>query len=202
MALSYGQIKFVLIFCLGGACSSPRSSAMKVYRAFYGAPGIMVRFHIRYAVILLYWRCNHLIPHPFPEVEISSDWDWVLLELYGNLPNNIVIPIKWNFTVQPIVGTLGNPDFVSALLGMARSRLSGGYWKIAVLAPSLDCCTLILFEVYIIRLMWLNAGLMIVAVGFAILVVAKYLELEEVGGVHFGLLWHRNWDLYPYFLGY
>ena len=43
--------------------------------------------------------------------------------LYGLVQNAGVDPIKWNNSYDPIVGTLGNPNFTSALLGMGATAV-------------------------------------------------------------------------------
>lgn len=105
------------------------------------------------------------------------------LAFYGNLQISHHDPIKWNLIYNPIVGTLGNPDFVSAELGICVIATLWWILEDGRMGARLSGALLILFEIFIIRRSGSMQGLLIVAVGSAILLVFVLWNWKKVFGL-------------------
>ena len=180
MALSYGQIA-VLIFALGLLIAAVFSDER--YTAFYGAPG---RNNGAISYTALAVIC-FVAMQSFNSKSVSKLRSVLIgigafLAFYGNLQITHRDPIKWNLLYNPIVGTLGNPDFVSALLGICAIATLWWILEDRRVGARFVGAALILFEIYIIRRCGSMQGLLIVAVGFAILVVASIWSWRKSAG--------------------
>ncbi len=102
----------------------------------------------------------------------------VVLTGYGFLQTTHHDPIRWNLAYNPIIGTLGNPDFASAMIGVCAIAT---LWflltnkKIWIRGAA---TLLILLELYIVKKSGSSQGLFIIGFGFSILIVTE--------------IWHRN----------
>ncbi len=91
-------------------------------------------------------------------------------------------PFHWVITYTPVIGTLGNPDFMSALLGICAIAMM---W-IFVLSPNnwvkFSSVILLLAEIYVTKKTGSFQGLLMIAIGFAIIAVAKIWQFKRVFG--------------------
>ena len=91
-------------------------------------------------------------------------------------------PFHWIVTYTPVMGTLGNPDFMSALLGVCSIAMM---WVIAVTPKNwvrLSASVLMLAEIYVTKKTGSFQGLLIIAMGLAIVGVAKAWQWKKLAG--------------------
>ena len=112
-----------------------------------------------------------------------------VLTFYGLLQTTHHDPFHWTLLYNPIVGTLGNPDFISALLGVCVIATlwfvledANGWKRLAGVA-------LILSEIVIVKRSSSSQGLFVVALGFSVLVIAKLWQREKkLGRIALGIV--------------
>ena len=99
--------------------------------------------------------------------------------LYGVLQATGNDPIKWNNTYNPIIGTVGNPDFASALMGISVIALVwmlldpvAGTWRRAI--AGVDA----LFVLFVVYKTQAIQGLLAAAIGIVV-VGGAWLTLHE-----------------------
>ena len=91
-------------------------------------------------------------------------------------------PFHWVITYTPVIGTLGNPDFMSALLGTCSIAMM---WVFAVTPTNwvkVSAVVLLLAEIYVTKKTGSFQGLLMIAVGFVLVAVTKIWQFKKVGG--------------------
>ena len=105
-----------------------------------------------------------------------------LMTGYGILQIGGHDPFHWTVTYSPVMGTLGNPDFMSALLGVCAIAT---VWTI-VMSPNMwvkvGAGAVFLLEIYVTKRTGSFQGLLIIAFGFAIIGVAKSYQRKKTLG--------------------
>lgn len=187
--LSVGQIA-VIIFSVGILIAAFFSD--ESYTAFYGAAG-RSNGAISYLALaaVCFVAMQSFDMKSIARLRIVFVGIGAFLAFYGNLQISHRDPIKWNLLYNPIVGTLGNPDFVSAELGICA--IATLWWIIEDrrVGARFVGSVLLLFDIYIIRKSGSMQGLLIVALGFAILVVSTLWSWKKsagYGGLSIGLI--------------
>jgi hypothetical protein len=102
-----------------------------------------------------------------------------LLTLYGLLQTTGHDPFNWNNLYNAIFGTLGNPDFFSGLVGVLAIAT---VWLLLVdteLWLRVAGAVLLLLELFIVRRSGSFQGLLVFAVGAAILLLVKLWQLHK-----------------------
>lgn len=175
-----GQLA-ILLFILGILIAAFASDER--YTAFYGAPG---RGNGAISYLALSVLCFAAMIS-FDAKGISRLKDVLVavgafLTFYGLLQTTHGDPIKWNLLYSPIVGTLGNPDFVSAALGVCAIAT---LWWILVDQRVSICViggALVALEIFTIRKSGSMQGLLVVALGFSMLTVVKLWNWKRKAG--------------------
>lgn len=96
-----------------------------------------------------------------------------VLTAYGLLQTTGNDPLKWVLTYGPMIGTLGNPDFMSATVGLsaiATVWLILGENKLWI---RLAAAGLLLLEVFVVRRSGSIQGLLAFGFGFAVLALTR-----------------------------
>ena len=91
-------------------------------------------------------------------------------------------PFHWVVTYTPLMGTLGNPDFMSALLGICAIAMM---WVLAVEKNNLiriGAAVLMFLEIYVTKKTGSFQGLLIIAIGFALVGVVKAWQWKKSAG--------------------
>ena len=107
-----------------------------------------------------------------------------LLTVYGLLQTTGHDPFNWNNLYNAVFGTLGNPDFFSGLVGVFAVAT---VWLLLVeteLWLRISGIVLLLLELFVVRRSGSFQGLLIFAVGAAILLLVKIWQLHK----RFGLI--------------
>lgn len=107
----------------------------------------------------------------------------IILSAYGLLQSFGHDPLKWNSLYGPVVGTLGNPDFFSATLGVMA--LATVWYAISENRRwvQVSSAILVIIEVFAIKRSGSFQGLVAFAFGFAILAVAKIWQFNRRFGI-------------------
>ncbi len=105
-----------------------------------------------------------------------------VMTAYGLIQISGHDPFPWVITYTPVIGTLGNPDFMSALLGICAIAMM---W-IFVVSPNnwvkFSSAILLLAEIYVTKKTGSFQGLLMIAIGFAIIAVARIWQFKRVFG--------------------
>ena len=98
----------------------------------------------------------------------------ILSSVYGYLQHVGIEPAGWVSPYNPIIGFMGNPDFMGAFLGLTIIAALG-----PILSPGVDakyrglCIGYVLAALYLIRLTGVKQGLMVVIIGISVVVVVR-----------------------------
>ncbi|MEI9906696.1 MAG: O-antigen ligase family protein [Actinomycetota bacterium] len=105
------------------------------------------------------------------------------LAFYGYLQNGKHDPFHWVLLYSPVIGTLGNPDFMSALMGTTAiaavwySLKTKNWWLKGV------GVLLVLVQLYVIQKSGSSQGLLGFGAGLALLIVVKLWQLHRGAGI-------------------
>lgn len=106
-----------------------------------------------------------------------------LSTLYGLLQTTGHDPFKWNLYYNAVIGTVGNPDFFSALVGVCAIAT---VWFVLVtedLRTRIPGIVLLLFELFIVKRSGSVQGLLAFAIGAAILLLVKISQVHKRTGL-------------------
>ena len=98
----------------------------------------------------------------------------ILSTVYGYLQHVGIEPAGWVSPYNPILGFMGNPDFMGAFLGLTIIAALG-----PILSPGVDvkyrglCIAYVLAAFYLIRLTGVKQGLMVVITGISVVIVVR-----------------------------
>ena len=98
----------------------------------------------------------------------------ILSTVYGYLQHVGIEPAGWVSPYNPILGFMGNPDFMGAFLGLTIIAALG-----PILSPGVDvkyrglCIAYVLAAFYLIRLTGVKQGLMVVIIGISVVIVVR-----------------------------
>ena len=98
----------------------------------------------------------------------------ILSTVYGYLQHVGIEPAGWVSPYNPILGFMGNPDFMGAFLGLTIIAALG-----PILSPGVDvkyrglCIAYVLAALYLIRLTGVKQGLMVVIIGISVVIVVR-----------------------------
>ena len=153
------------------------------YTAFYGAiyrnNGAFSYFALALLSLasMIYFRLRDL-----QGVRIAFFAVGLLMTGYGLVQIAGQDPFHWVVTYTPVMGTLGNPDFMSALLGICAIAMM---WVLAVEKNNLvriGAAVLMLLEIYVTKKTGSFQGLLIIAIGFALVGVVKAWQWKKSAG--------------------
>jgi O-antigen ligase len=105
------------------------------------------------------------------------------LTFYGFLQFYKQDPFNWVLVYGPVIGTLGNPDFMSALLGTSAIAVLWFILKSKNRAWQAVAILGLIAELYIVRKTASAQGLLAFAAGAALLIVAKLWQLNRKIGL-------------------
>lgn len=106
-----------------------------------------------------------------------------ILTVYGLLQTTGHDPFNWNNLYNSVFGTLGNPDFFSGLVGVLAIAT---VWLLLVeteLRLRISGIVLLLLELFIVKRSGSFQGLLVFAVGAAILLLVKIWQLHKRAGL-------------------
>lgn len=154
------------------------------YTAFYGAlqRNNGAFSYLAFAVLSLAAMMSFNISD-LAQIRHTLYWVGLVLAGYGFLQTTHHDFIHWNLVYNPIVGTLGNPDFVSAFIGVCSIAT---FWtvfatkKIWVRASS---GALLLFEFFIVNRSGSSQGFFIIGVGFTVLGLTEFWQWNRKAGL-------------------
>jgi O-antigen ligase len=101
------------------------------------------------------------------------------LGFYGFLQLNDQDPFNWVIVYGPVIGTLGNPDFMSALLGTSAIAVLWFILKSKNRALQAVALLGLVTQLYIVKKTVSAQGLLAFAAGAAILIVGKLWQLNR-----------------------
>lgn len=102
---------------------------------------------------------------------------------YGLLQTTGHDPFKWNLYYNAVIGTLGNPDFFSALVGVCAIAT---VWFVLVtedLRTRIPGIVLLLFEIFIVKRGGSFQGLLVFAIGATLLILVKLWQVNRTIGI-------------------
>lgn len=103
--------------------------------------------------------------------------------LYGLLQTTGHDPFKWNLYYNAVIGTLGNPDFFSALVGVCAIAT---VWFVLVtedLRTRIPGIVLLLLEIFIVKRGGSFQGLLVFAIGATLLILVKLWQVNRNFGI-------------------
>lgn len=103
--------------------------------------------------------------------------------LYGLLQTTGHDPFKWNLYYNAVIGTLGNPDFFSALVGVCAIAT---VWFVLVtedLRTRIPGIVLLLLEIFIVKRGGSFQGLLAFAIGATLLILVKLWQVNRSIGI-------------------
>jgi O-antigen ligase/cytochrome c-type biogenesis protein CcmH/NrfG len=106
-----------------------------------------------------------------------------LLTFYGVLQTTGNDPFTWVLVYGPIMGTLGNPDFMSAAIGVSAIATVWMILSTKEMLPRAGTIILLLLELFVLRRSGSLQGLLAFAFGLVVLVLAKLWQLNARYGV-------------------
>jgi O-antigen ligase len=105
------------------------------------------------------------------------------LTFYGVLQTTGNDPFTWVLVYGPIMGTLGNPDFMSAAIGVSAIATVWMILSTKEMLPRAGTIILLLLELFVLRRSGSLQGLLAFAFGLVVLVLAKLWQLNARYGV-------------------
>jgi O-antigen ligase len=105
------------------------------------------------------------------------------LTFYGVLQTTGNDPFTWVLVYGPIMGTLGNPDFMSAAIGVSAIATVWMILSTKEMLPRAGTIILLLLELFVLRRSGSLQGLLAFAFGLVVLVLAKLWQLNTRYGV-------------------
>jgi O-antigen ligase len=99
--------------------------------------------------------------------------------LYGLLQTTGNDPFKWNLYYNAVIGTLGNPDFFSALVGVCAIATVWFLVAEGNLRLRVPGIVLLLLEIFIVKRGGSFQGLLAFAIGATILVLVKLWQVQK-----------------------
>ena len=161
---------FILFLLLGIITSGKNFN-----QEFFGTYGRNSRF-VTYISLLILMLCASVISSEsfvrkfiFTFIAVG-----ILSTVYGYLQHVGIEPAGWVSPYNPIIGFMGNPDFMGAFLGLTIIAALG-----PILSPGIDakyrglCIGYVLAALYLIRLTGVKQGLMVVIIGISVVVVVR-----------------------------
>lgn len=100
-----------------------------------------------------------------------------LLQIFGH------DPVKWNSLYNPVFGTLGNPDFFSALLATTALATLWFILSEKMRWHQVGAGVLLLIELFVVKRSGSFQGLVAFAVGFVIMMISKVWQFSKKSGI-------------------
>jgi O-antigen ligase len=106
-----------------------------------------------------------------------------ILGFYGVLQSTKHDPFHWVLSYGPVIGTLGNPDFMSAILGVSAIApvwilLKTKNWWLRIAAALVA-----LMELYAVQKGGSSQGILAFGAGFVMLIVVRLWQIHKVAGI-------------------
>lgn len=105
-----------------------------------------------------------------------------ILSAYGLLQAWGHDPAHFQSAFSPVIGTLGNPDFISGLLGILAIAALWVVFSLEKIPLKIVIFILFLIELFVIKKTASSQGFLVVAIGVAFLVTALLWEKKKVFG--------------------
>lgn len=154
------------------------------YTAFYGAlqrnDGAISYLAL---AVLSYAAMMSFSLSSLGQIRNTLFWVGLVLAGYGLLQTRHHDFIRWNLIYNPIIGTLGNPDFISAFIGVCSTATLWMVFATRKRWVQASASALILFELFIVERTGSSQGLFIIGVGFSILIVSELWRWKRNVGV-------------------
>ncbi len=162
-------ISLVIVFFMSGSGFWPQ-----VYGAYGRNTGLLAYLGLALMMTSVVFVSN---------LNFSKKLIWVLIitgmvnSVYGFLQWSGNDPVDWNNPYNPIVGTLGNPNFVSAHLGIsALASLSLAFERSRSLGSRFILLTNVGFSLFIIFQSNSSQGLLVFALGSSLTIFFRFLR--------------------------
>lgn len=174
---------FAVVFFVIGLLISTLATDNK-YTAFFGADmrnnGFFSYFALATLMIaaMMSFRLENI-----KHVMLGFNGVGLWLTAYGFIQITHNDPLPWSNAYGPIIGTLGNPDFVSALLGSSAIAM---FWLLLTASTSarrLIVGGALIGELFILYKTGSIQGLVAFAVGFALVCLTKILQWNRRIGI-------------------
>lgn len=106
-----------------------------------------------------------------------------LLSVYGLLQTTGHDPLRWALIYGPVIGTLGNPDFMSAGIGV--SAIATLWWILGteVIWSRVGGTVLLVLELFIVKRTGSVQGILAFAFGFVVVAIAKLWQINKRVGL-------------------
>lgn len=179
--VSIGQwaiLAFALAMILAAVLTDVR------YTAFFGTPqrndGAIS--YLAFAILALASSMSFGITHVF-QLRKGLIALGAFLTFYGLLQATGNDPLKWVMVYGPVIGTLGNPDFMSAALGVCAIAT---VWMILAskdVLPRSGAIIFLLLELFVLRRTGSLQGQLAFAFGLVVLVLVKLWQLNHRYGL-------------------
>lgn len=179
--VSIGQwaiLAFALAMILAAVLTDVR------YTAFFGTPqrndGAIS--YLAFAILALAASMSFGIAHVF-QLRNGLLALGAFLTFYGLLQTTGNDPLKWVMVYEPVIGTLGNPDFMSAALGVCAIAT---VWRILGykdVLPRSGAIVFLLLELYVLRRTGSLQGQLAFAFGMVVLILVKLWQMNHRYGL-------------------
>lgn len=154
------------------------------YTAFFGTPqrndGAIS--YVAFAILAIAASMSFDIAHVF-RLRNGLLGVGAFLTFYGLLQTTGNDPFKWVLEYGPVIGTLGNPDFMSAAIGVSAIAT---VWKILGtkdVLPRSGAIIFLLIELFVLRRVGSLQGLLAFAFGLVALALAKLWQMNARNGL-------------------
>ena len=172
----------ILAFALGMILAAVLTDVR--YTAFFGTPqrndGAIS--YVAFAILAIAASMSFDIAHVF-QLRNGLIAVGVFLTFYGLLQNTGNDPFKWVLEYGPIIGTLGNPDFMSATIGVCSIATVWMILSAKELLHRSGAIVFLLLELFVLRRTGSLQGLLAFAFGLVVLALAKLWQLNARYGL-------------------
>ena len=172
----------VVLFAIGLFISTLATD--NKYTAFFGADmrnnGFFSYFALATLMVaaMMSFRLEN-IKHMMLGFNVVGLW----LTAYGFIQLSHNDPLPWVNAYGPIIGTLGNPDFVSALLGSSAIAMFWSLISATTMSRRLITAAALLAELFILYKTGSIQGLVVFIVGFGLISLTKILQWNKRVGI-------------------
>ena len=172
----------VVLFAIGLFISTLATD--NKYTAFFGADmrnnGFFSYFALATLMVaaMMSFRLEN-IKHMMLGFNVVGLW----LTAYGFIQLSHNDPLPWVNAYGPIIGTLGNPDFVSALLGSSAIAMFWSLISATTMSRRLITAAALLAELFILYKTGSIQGLVVFIVGFGLISLTKILQWNKRVGL-------------------
>ena len=167
---------FLLAFAIVLSWASFASEST-LTRTLFGYPGRSNGLLFYLGILTLLWvSSSSMISNHFPkQLEKSFFALFLAFALYSSIQLIGIDPVKWNNPFNPVIGTLGNPNFSGAFLGVAAATIL----HIAILSHNLKRIRYLVFGLSLLALAISTGSLQAIGI-FAIGILITFFRFIHV----------------------